>query len=86
MYFNTKCIGKLPGLTNEFERSLVFETSEFEPPKFDCKLKGLETGCMVKELIHNIFLLSSEISLSTTEPLEANVSQTAYTCLKPLIR
>ena len=36
MYFNIKCIGKLPGPTNEFERSLVFETSEFERPKFDC--------------------------------------------------
>ena len=36
MYFNIKCIGKLPGLTNEFERSPVFETGEFERPKFDC--------------------------------------------------
>ena len=36
MYFNIKCIGKLPGLTIEFERSLVFETGEFERPKFDC--------------------------------------------------
>ena len=37
MYFNIKCIGKLPGPTNEFERSLVFETGEFERLKFDCK-------------------------------------------------
>ena len=37
MYFNIKCIGKLPGPTNEFERSLVFETGEFERPKFDCR-------------------------------------------------
>ena len=36
MYFNIKCIGKLPVPTNEFERSLVFETGEFERPKFDC--------------------------------------------------
>ena len=36
MYFNIKCIGKLPGPTDEFERSLVFETGEFERPKFDC--------------------------------------------------
>ena len=36
MYFNIKCIGKLTGPTNEFERSLVFETGEFERPKFDC--------------------------------------------------
>ena len=39
MYFNIKCIGKLPGPTNEFERSLVFETGEFERPKFDCMVK-----------------------------------------------
>ena len=37
MYFNIKCMGKLPGPTNEFEGSLVFETGEFERPKFDCK-------------------------------------------------
>ena len=36
MYFNIKCMGKLPGPRNEFERSLVFETGEFEGPKFDC--------------------------------------------------
>ena len=36
MYFNIKCIGKLPGPTNEFEQTLVFETGEFERPKFDC--------------------------------------------------
>ena len=36
MYFNIKCIGKLLGPTNEFEGSLVFETGEFERPKFDC--------------------------------------------------
>ena len=36
VYFNIKCMGKLPGPTNEFERSLVFETGEFERPKFDC--------------------------------------------------
>ena len=39
VYFNIKCIGKLPGPTNEFERSLVFETGEFERPKFDCITK-----------------------------------------------
>ena len=36
MYFNIKRMGKLPGPTKEFERSLVFETGEFERPKFDC--------------------------------------------------
>ena len=39
MYFNINCIGKLPGPTNEFERSLVFETGEFERPKFDCSTR-----------------------------------------------
>ena len=39
VYFNIKYIGKLPGPTNEFEQSLVFETGEFERPKFDCMLK-----------------------------------------------
>ena len=39
MYFNIKCIGKSPGPTNEFERSLVLETGEFERPKFDCMLQ-----------------------------------------------
>ena len=38
MYFNIKYIGKLPGPTNEFERSLEFETGEFERPKFDCTI------------------------------------------------
>ena len=36
VYFNIIFIGKLPGLMNEFQRSLVFETGEFERPKFDC--------------------------------------------------
>ena len=38
MYFNIKCIGKFLGPTNEFERSLVFETGEFVRSKFDCIL------------------------------------------------
>ena len=36
VYFNIKCIGKLPEPTNEFEWSLVFDTGKFERPKFDC--------------------------------------------------
>ena len=36
MYFNIKCLGKSSGPTNEFKGSLVFETGEFERPKFDC--------------------------------------------------
>ena len=38
VYFNIKCIGKLLGPMNEFERSLVFQTGKFERPKFDCTL------------------------------------------------
>ena len=36
MYFYIKYIGKLQGLVNEFHRSMVFETVEFERPKFNC--------------------------------------------------
>ena len=46
VYFNIKCIGKLLGPTNEFERSLVFETGEFERPKFDCNLNKLGRGSL----------------------------------------
>ena len=42
MYFNIKCIGKLPGPTNEFERSLVFEKGEF-----DCRCKNDATPSIV---------------------------------------
>ena len=35
-YFYIKYIGKWPRLTNEFQRSMVFETDEFEQPEFDC--------------------------------------------------
>ena len=40
MYFNIKCIGKWREPTNEFERSLVFKTGEFERPKFDCIIES----------------------------------------------
>ena len=36
MYFYIKYIGKLAGLMTKFQRSMVFETDEFERPKFDC--------------------------------------------------
>ena len=42
MYFNIKCKCKSPGPKNEFERSLVFETGEFERPKFDCIFLSLD--------------------------------------------
>ena len=47
MNFNIKCIGKLPGPTNEFERSLVSETGEFERPKFDC-INNIESYAQVR--------------------------------------
>ena len=77
MYFNIKCIGKLPGPTNEFERSLVFETGEFERPKFDCisvcsisfyrlvksvfKLFYHQSQQRIKDLIHNSFKIRLQI-------------------------
>ena len=54
MYFNIKCIGKLPGPTNEFERSLVFETGEFERPKFDC-IRQFESQILLKKHISSMF-------------------------------
>ena len=51
MYFNIKCIGKLPGPTNKFERSLVFEIGEFERPKFDCTTLLEITSQLIFKLI-----------------------------------
>ena len=51
MYFNIKCIGKLLGPTNEFERSLVFETGEFERSKFDCTCGMFKPTHMILVLI-----------------------------------
>ena len=51
MYFNIKCMGKLQGPRNEFERSLVFETGEFERPKIDCTfsyLEACECSCIIE--------------------------------------
>ena len=56
MYLNIKCIGKLPGPTNEFEQSLVFETGEFERPKFDCTFIWLLVGFRFEQ--YGIFFLT----------------------------
>ena len=63
MYFNIKCIGKLKGPTNEFERSLVFETGEFERPKFDCNVKIKPLTRPQSLLIHSrhVCVLQSEV-------------------------
>ena len=58
-YFNIKCIGKLPGPTNEFERSLVFETGEFERPKFDCISIVISMLLVVVSLILDSILICS---------------------------
>ena len=53
MYFNIKCTGKFLGLTNEFERYLVFETGEFERPKFDCSLSKYASVLFLKSVSMN---------------------------------
>ena len=73
MYFNIKCIGKLPGPTNEFERSLVFETGKSERPKFDCLYimynlraiyrHGSHFGQVTKNICHIYKVLSNEYSI-----------------------
>ena len=42
--FFIKYIGNLPGLTNEFWQSMVFETGRVERPKFNCTSCG-KTFC-----------------------------------------
>jgi hypothetical protein len=36
VFFHLETKGKLTGLSNQFEPSIVFDPSEFEGPKFDC--------------------------------------------------
>ena len=41
IFFSLKMYGKLAGLSNKFEPSMVFDSSEFEGPRFDlyiCKM------------------------------------------------
>ena len=61
MYFNIKCIGKLPGPMDEFERSLVFQTGEFERPKFDCSLLVLFQFFAEDDSIVDIGFTASQI-------------------------
>ena len=35
-YITCTYVGKLPGLKNELQRSMVFETDELKRPKFNC--------------------------------------------------
>ena len=74
VYFNIKCIGKLPGPTNEFQRSLVFETGEFELPKFDCTSRYLDDILN----IYNVYFdnMVSQIYPSELQLNKANASDT----------
>ena len=53
-FFNLKIYGKLAGLSNKFDPSMVFDPSEFEGPRFDlyiCKMLISIFSC----LFHTIF-------------------------------
>ena len=63
MYFNIKCIGKLPGPTNEFEQSLVFETGEFERPKFDCINVYLKSSHRPKAICGPLIIIANSDKL-----------------------
>ena len=56
VYFNIKCIEKWLGLTNEFERSLVFETGEFERPMFDCTWSSCTCYKVRQPLVYLVFM------------------------------
>ena len=62
MYFNIKCMGKLPGLTNEFEGSLVFETGEFERPKFDCIVSTHEILVLTAHAQSHSFIMHVQLA------------------------
>jgi hypothetical protein len=44
MFFYLKIYGKLTGLANKFKPTMVFDTSEFEGPRFDCNNYAIATG------------------------------------------
>ena len=59
IFINLKIYGKLAGLSNKFEPSMVFDPSEFEGPKFDlyiCK--------MLISIFHGFFILYLKIWLN----------------------
>ena len=54
IFFSLKIYGKLAGLSNKFEPSMVFDPSEFEGPSFDlyiCKMLISIFSCF----FHTIF-------------------------------
>ena len=42
--FYLKIYGKLTGLSNKFEPTMVFDPSEFEGPRVDCNSYAIATG------------------------------------------
>ena len=55
VHFYIKCIGKLPGLTNEFGQSMMFETDQFEQPK-----SHLESYvCMLEDWVNGYALVKA---------------------------
>ena len=53
-FFSLKIYGKLPGLSNKFEPSMIFDPSEFEEPRFDLYIcKKLISIC--SWFFHTIF-------------------------------
>ena len=81
MNFNIKCIGKLSGPTNEFERSLVFETGEFERPKFDCMSSFFTISAICPTLV--TCTMSSLLSVLYALLLLPALCLHNYQCYKP---
>ena len=46
--------GELQGQRYEFERSLVFETGEFERPKFDCTLSDVRLDSVLQTRTYTV--------------------------------
>ena len=55
MYFYIKYIGKLSGLTTEFQQSMEFETGEFERLKFDCIYRLIKIFVFLKRCAFHRF-------------------------------
>ena len=56
IFFNLKIYGKLEGLSNKFELSMVFNSSEFEGPRFDLYICN-----SLFPLFHGFFILYLKI-------------------------
>jgi hypothetical protein len=56
VFFYLEIYGKLTGLSNQFEPSMVFDPSEFEGPRFDCILMRGKLHYAHWERIVTVFL------------------------------